>query len=141
MCWPGTCCCCCVSFLCFLRILFRFFLSSSLSPLSSLSPSSSIVLILNSKILIHLLALLTEADSQRCSVIKVFLKVLQNSQGHTCARVCNFIKEQTLAQVFFCEFCQIFKNTFFIKHLRWLFLYLLWKQSFQKWDDFTQRND
>ena len=137
MCWPGTCCCCCVSFLCFLRILFRFFLSSSLSPLSSLSPSSSIVLILNSKILIHLLA--TEADSRRCSVIKVFLKVLQNSQGHTCARVCNFIKKQTLAQV--CEFCQIFKNTFFIKHLRWLFLYLLWKQSFQKWDDFTQRND
>ena len=27
--------------------------------------------------------------------------------------VCNFIKKETLAQVFSCEFCQISKNTFF----------------------------
>ena len=26
---------------------------------------------------------------------------------------CNFIKKETLAQVFSCEFCEIFKNTFF----------------------------
>ena len=25
---------------------------------------------------------------------------------------CNFIKKETLAQVFSCEFCEIFKNTF-----------------------------
>ena len=25
---------------------------------------------------------------------------------------CNFIKKETLAQVFFCEFCEISKNTF-----------------------------
>ena len=25
-----------------------------------------------------------------------------------------------LAQLFSCEFCETFKNTFFIKHLRWL---------------------
>ena len=31
---------------------------------------------------------------------------------------CNFIKKETLAQVFFCEFCEISKNTFFIEHLR-----------------------
>ena len=31
-------------------------------------------------------------------------------------------KKETLAQVFSCEFCEIFKNTFFIKHLRWLLL-------------------
>ena len=30
---------------------------------------------------------------------------------------CNFIKKETLAQVFFCEFCEISKNTFFIEHL------------------------
>ena len=30
--------------------------------------------------------------------------------------VCNFIKE-ALAQVFSCEFCEIFKNTFFYKTL------------------------
>ena len=27
-------------------------------------------------------------------------------------------KLQTLAQMFFCEFCKIFKNTFFAEHLR-----------------------
>ena len=37
-------------------------------------------------------------------------------------RPCNFIKKETLVQVFSCEFCQIFKNAFFIGHLRWLWL-------------------
>ena len=32
----------------------------------------------------------------------------------------NFIKKETLAQVFHYEFCEIFKNNFFTKHLRWL---------------------
>ena len=31
---------------------------------------------------------------------------------------CNFIKIETLAQVFPCEFCEISLNTFFTKHLR-----------------------
>ena len=35
---------------------------------------------------------------------------------------CNFIKKETLAQVFAWEFCEIFKNTFFIEHLQWLLL-------------------
>ena len=30
---------------------------------------------------------------------------------------CSFIKKETLAQVFPCEFCEIFKNTFFTEHL------------------------
>ena len=56
---------------------------------------------------------------------KGFLKFSQNLQENTCARVsfliklqaeaCNFIKEETLAQVFSYEFCQIFKNTFFYR--------------------------
>ena len=29
--------------------------------------------------------------------------------------VCNFIKKETLAQVFSCEFCEISKNTFFFR--------------------------
>ena len=33
-----------------------------------------------------------------------------------------FIKKQTLTQVFSCVFCEIFKNNFFIEHLRWLLL-------------------
>ena len=56
---------------------------------------------------------------------KVFLEILQNSQANTYARVsflmklqadaCNFIKKETLAQVFSFEFSEIFKNTFFHK--------------------------
>ena len=30
-----------------------------------------------------------------------------------------YLKKETLAQVCFCEFCEIFKNTFFIEHLCW----------------------
>ena len=53
---------------------------------------------------------------------KVFLKISQNSRKNTCARIsfviklqaesCNFIKRETLTQVFSCEYCEIFKNTF-----------------------------
>ena len=63
----------------------------------------------------------------------VFLEISQNSQENTCARVsflmklqveaCNFIKNETLAQVFSCELCEISKNNFLIEHLRWLLLY------------------
>ena len=30
-------------------------------------------------------------------------------------QACKFIKRETLTQVFFCEFCEIFKNTYFHK--------------------------
>ena len=63
----------------------------------------------------------TEAFVQRCSVKKVFLEISLNSQENICARVCflikfqacNFIKKETLSQVFTCEFSEIFKSTFF----------------------------
>ena len=32
-------------------------------------------------------------------------------------QACNFIKKETLAQVFSCDFCEISKNTFFTEHL------------------------
>ena len=35
---------------------------------------------------------------------------------------CNVIKKETLAQVLSCEFCEIFKSTFFTEHLWWLLL-------------------
>ena len=69
----------------------------------------------------------TDPDSrQRCSVKKVFLEISQNSQENTCARdsflikfqACNFIKKESLAQVFSCEFCEISKDNFFTEHLR-----------------------
>ena len=48
----------------------------------------------------------------------MFLKILQNSQENTRAWVCNFIKKETLAQVFSCKFYEIFKNIFFTEHLQ-----------------------
>ena len=52
---------------------------------------------------------------------KIFLEISKNSQENTCARAsfliksqaCSFIKKDALAQVFSCEFYEIFKNTFF----------------------------
>ena len=35
---------------------------------------------------------------------------------------CNFIKKETLTQVLSCEYCGIFKNSFFIECLGWLLL-------------------
>ena len=51
-----------------------------------------------------------------------FLDISQNPLENTCARVsllmklqaCNFIKKETLAQVFSCEFYEISKNTFLL---------------------------
>lgn len=34
------------------------------------------------------------------------------------ASVCNFIKKETMPQVFFCKFFKLFKNTFFMEHIR-----------------------
>ena len=64
-----------------------------------------------------------------CSVKKVFLEILQNSQESTSARdycliklqteVCIFIKKETVAHVFSYKFCEISKD-----------IYCLW-QSFK----------
>ena len=60
----------------------------------------------------------SEAVVWRCSAKNVFLEILQNSPENACARVSfNFIKEDAPAQmapaqVFSCEFCEIFWNSF-----------------------------
>ena len=54
-----------------------------------------------------------EAVVRRCYVKKALLEISQNSQENACA--CNFIKKESLAQVFPCEFCEISKNTFFYR--------------------------
>ena len=46
-----------------------------------------------------------EVVAPRCSVKKVFLEILQNSQENTSTK-------ETLAQMFSCEFCEISKSTF-----------------------------
>ena len=58
----------------------------------------------------------------------MFLEILENWQENTCARVSvlvnlqdlalNFMRKETLAQLFSFEFCNIFKNTVFIENLQ-----------------------
>ena len=61
----------------------------------------------------------TEAVVQQCSVKEMFLEISQNLASDY-----NFIKKDTLAQVFSYKFCEISKNNFFLTvHLRWLLLY------------------
>ena len=73
------------------------------------------------------------------SVRKGVLRNFANFTGNTCARVsffiklqtsepqaCNFIKIETLAQVFSGEFCEISKNTSFKEHL-WATVSVLFK--------------
>ena len=53
-------------------------------------------------------------DSNRLEVFceKSVLRNFANFTGkHLRPEACNFIKKETLAQVFSCEFCEIFKNT------------------------------
>ena len=70
------------------------------------------------------------SSHRRCSVRKVVLRnfakftgkhlyqsLFLNKAAGLRPEACNFIKKETLAQVFFCEFCEISKNTFFIEHL------------------------
>ena len=61
-----------------------------------------------------------EAVAQRGSIKKVFLEISQNSQENTCYRVsfliklyasaCNFIKKETLAEVFSCSYMKIWNK-------------------------------
>ena len=63
----------------------------------------------------------TEAVAQRCSPKKLLLEISQNSYENTRVRVSFLIKlqastsKETLAQVFPCEFCKIFKNAYFYR--------------------------
>ena len=51
----------------------------------------------------------SEVFYKKKGVLENFTKLT----GKRLAEACNFIKKETLAQVFPCEFCEIFKNTFF----------------------------
>ena len=63
----------------------------------------------------------SEAANRRCSIKISVLKNFAIFTGkHLCQSLflsCHFIKKETLAQGFSCDFCKIFKNTFFTKHL------------------------
>ena len=77
---------------------------------------------------------LYRSSHKTCSIKKAFLEIFAIFTGKSLCwslffnkvvalKTCNFIKEETSTQVFACEYCEIFKNSVFIEHLRWL---LLW---------------
>ena len=73
---------------------------------------------------------------KRCS----YKKTHKIQQENTCERVsfliklqalaCIFIKKETLVQVLSCEFCEIFKNTFFIDQL-WMTAFVSSAEQFR----------
>ena len=77
-----------------------------------------------------MLVVICKNSQQRCSVKEGVLRNFAKLPGkHLCqrlifnkvaaqAKVFNFIKKESLAQVFSCEFCEISKNAFFIGDLR-----------------------
>ena len=65
-------------------------------------------------------------DKSVCLIFNYNLKCKSSAKPLSCYRsshpevfcaggACNFIKKETLAQVFSCEFCEISKNTFFYR--------------------------
>ena len=50
-----------------------------------------------------------------CFVKEVFIQISQNTHESIWPEACNFIKKETLKQVFSCDFCEIFKNTFWYR--------------------------
>ena len=69
---------------------------------------------------------LTETVCRRCSIKNKFLKISQNFVGVSflVKLEANMLKVGNKDKVSSYEFCQIFKNTFFIAQLRWLLLFL-----------------
>ena len=75
-----------------------------------------------------------EAVPKRCSVKKVFLKILQNSQENTCDRVSFFnkvaglrpatlLKKRLWHRCFPVNFAKFLRTPFLTEHLWWLLLY------------------
>ena len=71
---------------------------------------------------------ITKRSNHR-SIKKVFLKILLNSQKNICFKISFwikllvfrayiFIQKATPSQNFYCEFCEILKNSFFTQHLQ-----------------------
>ena len=57
------------------------------------------------------------SSHQRCSIKRAVLKNFAIFTGkHLCRS--RFFQKETPTLVFFCEYCEIFKNTYFEKHLR-----------------------
>ena len=66
------------------------------------------------------------SSHRRCSIKKLFLKISRYSQDDTCVGIsflikshaCNFIKKGSQHRYIFCEYREIYKNTYFEEHLQ-----------------------
>ena len=60
---------------------------------------------------------LYRSSHQKCSVRKGILRNIAKFTGKHLWRspFLNFMKKETMAQVFYCEFCKIYKKTFFYR--------------------------
>ena len=74
---------------------------------------------------------LTEAVARTCSEKKVFLKISQNWNENTCARVsflslrpATLLKERLWHRCFLVNFVKLLRGTIFIEQLWWLLLFL-----------------
>ena len=66
-----------------------------------------------------------EAVVRKCSVKRVFLNILQNSEKNNCARAsfstklqADYCRKKIATHVFSYKICEMFKNIFFKEHLR-----------------------
>ena len=58
------------------------------------------------------------SSHRRCFIEKGVLKNVAKFTGKQLwPEACNFMKKETLARVFSCEFCEFFKNNYFTEHL------------------------
>ena len=66
------------------------------------------------------LVLKGRSSHRRCFVKKGVLRNFAKLTGkHLCQSLfLNKVKKETLAKVFYCEFCEISKNTFSVEHLQ-----------------------
>ena len=73
---------------------------------------------------LKIICFLSETVLRRCSVKKVFIEISEiHRKAPVPERFYFYIKKESLAQVFFCEFCEISTNTFFTEHVQWLLLH------------------
>ena len=80
------------------------------------------------------------SSHQRCSLKKGAQRHFTKFTGkHLCQSLflIKFVKKETLAQVFSCEFCKISKNTIFTEHL-WMTASMIWKswKYYTVWDNY-----
>ena len=80
----------------------------------------------NSAKILNNLKLLTSLANIETATVGVFRNFAKFTGKHICQRLVfnkvagqayNFIKKESLVQLFSCEFCKISKNTFFTEHL------------------------